>query len=180
VQAKRVLHYLKRTEDMAILYKRGKTEIVGYSDASWGNDLEDRKSISGNVFLFAGGPISWLSKKQEIIALSSTAAEYISLAKAAEQAIFLKTLLEDFGVIQKNPIKIYQDNNGARFIATNKNNTKKSKHIEIKYHYVRDLIEKKLITVPYLATSEMPADMLTKPVSKVLMERFTSIIGMKA
>ena len=94
--AKRIIRYLKGTLNLSIQYRKsGSTEVIGYTDADWANDMEDRHSTTGNVFIMAGGPISWLSQKQSIVALSTAEAEYIALSSAAQEVVWLKQLLQD-------------------------------------------------------------------------------------
>jgi transposase InsO family protein len=180
VHVKRILRYLKGTHNLSITYYREEDDkLKGYCDASWGSEPQDRKSTSGYIFTLAGGPITWYSKKQSCIALSSTAAEYIALSKAVEEAIYLRTLLSELQWDQESATDIYQDNNGSRFMATNEANTKTSKHIEIRYHYSRDMVKKGHVNIRYLETTKMPADMLTKPIKKILLARHINTIGMK-
>ena len=91
---KRILRYLKRTASLAIKYQKSDDgDLIGYSDADWAGDADDRHSTSGNLFLLAGGPISWQSKKQGVVALSTCEAEYVALSAAVQEAIWLKKLV---------------------------------------------------------------------------------------
>jgi len=107
-----------------------------------------------------------MSKKQSIVALSSTEAEYISTSTAIQEAIHLRKLLSDLGHTQKHPTTIYVDNQGAIKIANNPIANRRTKHIDVRYHYTREKIEQKEIKLEYLPTTEMLADILTKPVGK--------------
>lgn len=98
--AKRVLRYLKGTSQLGLRYSSTSCEIVGYSDASWGNDIDDRHSTSGVVFLFAGSPVAWVSRRQSTVALSTAESEYIALFTATKVAAWLQQLYTDFGHIQ--------------------------------------------------------------------------------
>jgi len=117
LEAKRIVRYLKGTKDLNLRLgstkKEEKNILVGYSDANWAQDVEDRKSNSGYLFKFNGGTISWVCRKQSCVALSSTEAEYIALAEACQEAVWLRNLLEDFNEKQEQPTIIFEDNKAA-------------------------------------------------------------------
>ena len=119
--AKRILRYLKGTTELAIKYQKSDNEsLIGYSDADWAGDQDDRHLTTGNLFIMAGGPISWLSKKQPIVALSTSEAEYIALSSASQEAVWLRRLLTTTLRVSSNkPVTIMEDNQGA--IAMSKN-----------------------------------------------------------
>jgi hypothetical protein len=169
--AKKILRYLKGTMKHGPSYGRtGDRELTGYSDADWAGDTESRRSTTGFVFTLAGAAISWNSKRQPTVALSSTEAEYMAGCAAAQEAIYLKSLLKDLGYSDK-PINIYQDNQGAIAMGRNNMTTKRSKHIDIKYHFIREKVEEGTINLSYLPTTEMVADILTKHATKVALEK---------
>jgi hypothetical protein len=96
--AKRILRYLKGSSNYGLKYQRtGKVDFIGYSDADWAGDQDDRHSTTGNIFLMAGAAVTWLSKKQSVVALSTTEAEYIALCQATQEAVWMRTLLKDLG-----------------------------------------------------------------------------------
>ena len=113
---KRVLRYLNGTKHKQLFFKRNTNSevLVGYADADWANDIIDRKSVSGFVFFLYGCPISWSSKKQVTVAMSSSEAEYVAL-----NPVWLKGLLEDIGEYLREPIKLFEDNRGCISMATN-------------------------------------------------------------
>jgi hypothetical protein len=154
VKVKRIFRYLNGTKNKKIKYSKfGNSNLVGYSDADWGGDLSDRKSTSGYVFILAGAAISWSSKKQPIVALSSTEAEYIALCSAAQEAMFLKSLLVDLGFLNKNEaVTLYSDNQGAISIAKNNVTNNRTKHIDIKFHYIREKVLSNDIKLEYIST----------------------------
>ena len=137
--AKRVLRYVSGTMDFGILYKSA-TPIrhEGYIDADWVGYRADRRSTSGFVFSLGSGAISWSSKKQPIVALSSTEAEYKSAAIAACEVIWLKRILKDLGVPIKHPVLLYYDNMSNIHMAHNPIFHAQTKHIEVPYHYIRE------------------------------------------
>ena len=101
---KRVLRYLKGTINIGILYKQdGSDKCIGYSDADWAGDTSDRKSTSGYIFMFSGGPISWSSKKQKCVALSTAEAEYVALSGAAQECLWLRQLEKELGCSSEGP-----------------------------------------------------------------------------
>ena len=175
IAAKRILRYLKKDKRLGPTYSRnGSLTLVGYSDSDWGGDVETRKSTSGYVFTLGGAAISWTSKKQSTVALSSTEAEYMALCAAIQEAVYLRLLLSDLGYTQNEPTLIYQDNQGSIAMAKNAIISRRTKHVDIKYHYVREMIEAGQIRLEYIPTDKMVADCLTKPVGKEVIKRTQS------
>jgi hypothetical protein len=182
--AKRVLRYLHKTIDMGITYSRTGSDIqqlqptsnaslVGYTDSDWAGDTSDRKSTGGFVFLLAGGAISWRSKKQTIVALSTTEAEYIAASEASREALWLQGLIGNLTRLtttsfQVVPTTIYTDSTGCLAQVQNARHHDRTKHVDIKYHHVRDLVERHLIQFQQCSTHEMVADVLTKPLGRTL------------
>ena len=124
-----------------------------------------------------GGIISWASKKQPIIALSSTEAEYIAANLAVQEAIWLRSLLNDFGFVQEQPTNINEDNQGVIALCKNPKFHSRTKHIDIKYHFIREKIKDSEITLKYCSTQEIIADALTKPLGKIKFHRFKVLMG---
>ena len=165
---KRIMQYLKGTLDAQIVYQRnGNSKLLGYSDSDFASNPGDRKSVGAYVFRLADGPISWQSKKQSTIAWSTTEAEYVALGAAAREAVWLTKLDVELKFTDGlQPITIYEDNQPAIALAKNPStNSSRSKHIDVIYHKVRELIEDKEIRVEYLNTKKMIADLLTKPLT---------------
>jgi hypothetical protein len=165
----RVFRYLKATKDWTLTYQRGAPEgltLTGYSDADWANDLGDRKSTSGYVFKLAGGAISWSSKKQPSVALSSTEAEYIAGAHAAKELVWLRRLLDEVGMPCDDPTTLRMDNQSAMAIAKNPQFHDRTKHIEVRYHYLHDKVEAEELDLEYIPTGEQVADVLTKALNQ--------------
>lgn len=175
IAAKRVLRYLKSTINCALTYCHDKTGIIlsGASDADWAGNLDDRKSMSGYVFKVQGGSgaISWRSQKQPTVALSSTEAEYVALAIASQEAIFLRQLLGELGFEQSLPTFIGEDNQSCISI-TNRTDHKRTKHVDIKYCFLRDFVAKKFISVNYIPSEQMVADVLTKHLGRPKTDTF--------
>ena len=162
---KRIMRYLKGTINVGILYNlKDQKDLIGYSDADWAGDINDRKSTSGYVFQISGGAVSWRSKKQSCVALSTAEAEYMALASATQEAMWMKQLIADLHTnILKKPVRIYEDNQSAICITKNHQYHGRSKHIDIKFHFTRDQVSSGNVEVVYCKSEEMVADMLTKP-----------------
>ena len=179
---KRILRYLKGTVNLALKYQKSekseKGSLIGYSDADWGGDFDSRHTpTTGNLFLMAGSPISWLSKKQTVLALSTLEAEYITLCLATQEAVWIRKLLTEL-LVSVRPVMLMEDNQAAIAIARNPMAHARTKHIDIRFHYVREALQNGAIDVHYCPTSEMLADLLTKSLSKGQFETLRSAMGM--
>lgn len=142
--------------------------LVGYSDADWGGDHNDRKSTSGYVFEVFGNVVNWGSRKQTTVSQSSTEAEYIALAQAVNEAKWIKSILNEIGIKINVPIVIYEDNQSVIRIAEEPREHKRMKHIDIKYCFIRDEIEKDVVKIIYKPTEEQTADIMTKGLGRIL------------
>ena len=177
--AKHVLRYLKGTMDQGLRFaKCDRLELEGFCDSDWGSDHTDRRSISGFAFqLSSEGPlISWKSKKQQCVALSTCEAEYIALSVAVQEAKFLRQLIHDMFYSQEQVI-IHGDNQGAIALAKNPVHHQRSKHIDIRYHYVRSEVQSGTIGLEYVPTEYNIADVFTKPVSRARLNSFVNLKG---
>ncbi|CAK9834334.1 Copia protein, partial [Anthophora retusa] len=180
---KRVLRYLKGSSNIKLNYTRGNYNDIlsGYVDANWGgHDENDRKSTTGYVFqLFERCTISWSTKRQSSTAASSTEAEYMALFEAVKEAIWLKSLALSININISKPIVIYEDNNGCISIANNPGNHKRSKHIDIKYHFSREQIEQNVIKLEFVCTERQVADIFTKPLPAAKFLEFRTRMGLQ-
>jgi hypothetical protein len=162
----RVLKYVAGTQDFGIFFpktaKDAKLEIVCYSDADWCGDKMDRRSTTGYFFKFLKAPVAWCSKKQPVVALSSCEAEYIAGAYAACQAVWIDSVLRELQLDVKKPITLQIDNQSAINLAKNPVLHGRSKHIEARFHFLREQVNKKLIEVVHCATGSQIADAMTK------------------
>jgi hypothetical protein len=169
-QAKRSLRYLQGVKHLGIKFSASscgdKPELIGFSDADWGGDVDTRRSTTGYVFTLAGGPVSWSSRLQPTVALSSAEAEYMAVCTATQQALYLRSLLSELGFAQENPTIIFEDNQACIALSVNRITSKRSKHIAIKYHFIREKIENREIELKYISTEHQLADIMTKPLSK--------------
>ena len=177
--AKHVLKYLKGTAHYDLsFHKVDNFKLEGFSDSDWGGS-EDRKSISGYCFRLnsKSAIISWRSKRQNVVALSSCEAEYVAITAAVQEAKFLKQLLCDMSVPCEEPVTIFVDNQGTILLARNPIHHQRTKHIDIKYHFIRSEILFKNVNLEYVSTENNSADVFTKPVSKYRLNHFANIRG---
>lgn len=177
---KRIMRYLIGTLNLGIMYQRSDSnDCLGFSDADWAGDRTDRKSTSGYCFMIGNAVVSWRSNKQTCVALSTAEAEYVALSSAAQEAIWLKQLTNDLNFGSSDPLIIMEDNQAAICIANNPVNHGKTKHIQIKYHFVREAIQQKVIDVHYCSTDRMLADIFTKALSAAQFVKLRTDMGMK-
>lgn len=162
---KRVFRYLRGTTNLKLSFDaNADMDITMYSDADWGSGNDSRRSCSGYVATMAGAAISWQSKRQPIVALSSTEAEYIALSAAVKEALWLKQLVSEINPSDDKTITIFCDNMSAIDLGRKEAYRPRSKHIDLRYHHIRDNIESKQIALSYVNTNHMTADSLTKAV----------------
>jgi hypothetical protein len=184
VAAKRVLRYLQGTKDLSLVYEAsskddyGKPSIVGFSDADWGGDLETRRSTTGYLFKLGSGAVSWASKLQPTVALSSAEAEYLAVCAAVQEAIHLRQLMKDIGYTQGQPTVIFEDNQGCIALSANPVFHRRTKHIDIRYHFIRERIASGEIELRYIPTEQQLADILTKALPRLRINSLRhSILG---
>lgn len=175
--AKRVLRYLQGTKDYCLRFVRSNKGLEGFVDADWGSNKIDRKSYTGFVFKLSEASISWKSSKQKTVALSSTEAEYMALSDAAKEAIYLKNLLYEITGINDCVI-MFNDNQGAQKLSSNPVFHERSKHIDIRHHFIRQCLSDKIIKLVYLSTDKMTADVLTKPLKSSKHNDFVNSLGL--
>lgn len=164
VQAvKHVIRYLIATKHMGIEYK-GNVEFIGYSDSDYASDIESRKSTTGYLFLMNNGPITWASHKQQTIALSTIKAEFMAACDATKELLWLNQFLSDLGESQKCILHI--DNQAAIKLISVPVFHQRSKHIDIKYKFIREKVEQGLLKIKYVPSSKQLADFLTKSLTQ--------------
>jgi histone deacetylase 1/2 len=167
---KHLLRYLKGTQTKAMTFKRVSSAsfyLRGFSDSDWASDSDDRRSMSGYCFaLTDNGPlVSWQARKQGCIALSSCEAEYVALSQAAQEMVFLSGLINDIGIEVREIPTLFCDNQGSVALASNSMCNKRSKHIDIRHHFIRDQVKSSKVKVTYVSTRENWADLFTKNLS---------------
>ena len=157
------MRYLIYTKDYVLVIKKtGDMKITGYTDADFAGDLDERVSTSGYVIRVGGAPVMWRSKRQGLVTTSSTEAEYVSANMAGKAMLYVKKLLQDFGIEPVMPMTLFEDNKSCIAMTQREGYNSRSKHIDVRYHYIRYLVAEGLIEMQYCHTNEMVADMFTK------------------
>lgn len=175
----RVLRYLKKTPGKGIQFrKNGHLEIWGYTDADWAGDRIDRKSMSGYFTFVGGNLVTWRSKKQNVVALSSAEAEFRGMSKGLCELLWLRKLMNELKCGPKEEMQLHCDNKSAIEIAHNPVQHDRTKHIEIDRHFIKQNLEEKIISFPFVRSEQQLADMLTKAVSTKLFEESIAKLGM--
>jgi hypothetical protein len=176
---KHVLTYLKGTSNLKLIYNGAHGDgLYGYSDSSWGDDLDNRHSTAGYVFLLGDAAILWCSHKQKTAAQSTTEVEYMALAEAGNQASWYRMFLEELGYEIQDLILLYRDNHSTIKLALNPVTRRKSKHIPIRYHAIRGYIENQQLEVISMPTEDMLANGLIKPFAQIKLANFISRLGL--
>ncbi|KAL9439711.1 hypothetical protein AB3S75_025217 [Citrus x aurantiifolia] len=176
--AKRILRYVKGTVDYGIRFHQVKNfKLHGYSDSDWAGSLDDMKSTSGYIFSFGSGVFSWCSKKQEVIAQSTAEAEYIAAVSAANQALWLRKLMVDLRIEQKESTQIFVDSQAAISIANNPVFHGKTKHFKIKFYFLREVQKQGEVKLIHCKTENQLADFLTKSLPKARFEILKQKLG---
>ena len=176
---KYVLRYLKGTKSLRICYDGSSNAgLIGYSDSDWGENKDDRHSTSGQVFTLANGAISWASQCQKTVALSVGESEYMELAATGRQCAWLRSFSAEIGFPFTQAMTICADNQAVIFLAINPAVERRTKHIDICHHYIREQVETKVIDLYHIAGEENPADLFTKPSPVIKVEKFRSLIGL--
>ncbi|KAI3500109.1 hypothetical protein L1887_35925 [Cichorium endivia] len=177
--ARRILRYIKGTIDYGLLYKRGEDcKLVGYCDADYAGDHDTRRSTTGYVFKLGSGTISWCSKRQPTVSLSTTEAEYKAAAVAAQESTWLVLLMEDLHQKVDYAVPLYCDNQSAICLAENPVFHARTKHVEVQYHFVREKVLKEEIKMRQIKTDEQVADLFTKGLSTGKCEGFRCQLNM--
>ena len=175
---KRVFRYLKGTTELGILYRKGGEEsLLAYSDSDYAGDLDSRKSTSGYVFKMSSGAVAWSSKKQPVVSLSTTEAEFIAAAACACQTVWMQRVLEKLGLKQCK-CTIFCDNNSAIKLSKNLVMHGRSKHIDVRFHFLRDLANDGIVELVHCGSKDQLADVMTKPLKLELFLKMREQLGM--
>eukprot|EP00253_Pinus_taeda_P019270 PITA_19270 len=178
--AKRILRYVNGMKGFGILYSSSESfMLTGYTDRDWAGSVDDRKSTSGYVFHMGSGAISWASKKHPVVALSTTEAEYVAATAATCQAVWLRRVIRDLCHEQEKGTTIYCDNSSAIALSKNSVFHKITKHIDTKFHFIRELVNNGEIVLQHCRTEDQLADTLTKPTKKKSFDHFRKCLGMQ-
>jgi hypothetical protein len=172
VATKYVLRYLRGTMEYGLRYLGDEVKLQGYIDSDWASSVVDRKSTLGCFFSLGSMMISWFSRKQTSVALSSTEAEYMAISMTSCVAIWLRKLLAGLFDQELDPMVICCDNKSCFKLSGNPVFHDRSKHIEIRYHFIQDKVQKGAMKFQYIPTDQQVADILTKPLEKGKFEAF--------
>ena len=176
--AKRILRYIKGTTNFGLYYTVSNDyKLLGYSDSDWGGDIDDRKSTSGFVFYIGDTTFSWMSKRLQIVTLSTCEAEYVAAPSCVCHALWLQNLLKELSFPQKEPTKIIVDNKSAIALAKNPVFHDRSKHIDTRYHYIRECVTQKEVQLEYVKTHDQVADIFTKPLKREDFVKLRTLLG---
>lgn len=166
-----VLSYLNETKHLKLVLGGDISVVNALSDADWAEDRHERKSTTGYLFKLGMGIISWRSRKQKTISLSSTEAEYMAMSDSCREAKWVYHLLEELGLMSGKSILINVENEGAEALARNPSHHSRTKHIHTRYHFVRGCVKDGSVLLKHVPTADMLADMLTKGLARVLLEK---------
>jgi hypothetical protein len=180
-----ILRYLKGNSQFGLLFDKNSVKdigvmgfVEGFVDSDFAGDLDKRRSISGYVFSLCGSAVSWRASLQFVTALSTTEAEYVSATEGVKEAIWMQGLISELGVPQ-DVIKVYCDSHSVICLTKNDMYQFKTKHIDIKYHFIRDIVVEGKIKVYKVHPDENPADMLTKPLSNIKFKHCLDLVGVR-
>ncbi|KAL9405105.1 hypothetical protein Peur_002077 [Populus x canadensis] len=162
---KRILRYLKGTINYGIFYKKNENkQLIAYTDSDYAGDIADGKSTSGYVFILSGGVVSWSSKKQPIVTLSTTEAEFVATTACACQAVWMRRILEKLNHEQEGCTILMCDNSSTIKLSRNPIMHGRSKHIDVRFHFSRDLTQDKVLELMHYGSQDQVANLLTKPI----------------
>lgn len=162
---KRILRYLKGTSDFGIHFRKTTNEVKQlsvYADANWATDVNDRRSVSGVLVKLYGSTVSWFSRKQGAVSLSSTEAECAALVDGACELIWMKKLLTEIGILENTVPTIFEDNQSTIAIMEASSSSKRLKHSDVKFHFIKDCLKQREFEIQYIPTTDQLADLLTK------------------
>lgn len=179
--AKHLLRYLNNTINFKLTFRKTGENLKAFADADWAGSCDDRKSYTGYTFILAGASITWESRKQPSVALSSTEAEYMALSTASKEAVYLRNFLLELGFtnLVNKPIELNGDNLSSHQLVKNPVYHARSKHIDIRVHFIREIFNQKIIELKYVPTEENIADIFTKNLNKPKHINFVNMLGFK-
>ncbi|BFG37724.1 hypothetical protein CerSpe_239980 [Prunus speciosa] len=177
---KRILRYVSGTTNFGVYYSfDSNVELAGYSDADWAGNIDDRKSTTGGCFYIGNNLVSWFSKKQNCVSLSTAEAEYIAAGSCCIQLLWMKQMLNDYGIRQGKMVS-YCDNMSAINISKNPVQHSRTKHIDIRHHFIRELVEENVLSLEFITTEKQLADIFTKPLDNLRFETLRQSLGICA
>jgi hypothetical protein len=173
---KRIFRYLKGTSKRGIALGGLNPILQGFSDASWADNPDNRRSTIGYIFLFGSGPIAWKSRLQQSAALSSMESEFMALTNATQEAMWIRRFLAELGFTAEQPTTIYEDNQGCIKFVSDCRLSSRSKHIAVRQSFIHEAIQAREVTLQYQPTKEMVADMLTKALPPTLFQKHRDVV----
>jgi hypothetical protein len=179
-EVKRVIRYLKGTQELKLHLSSSNmsSELHAFSDSDWAESREDRKSHSGLYCFVNGGAIMWSCRKQSVTALSSAEAEYVALSETSKEVLWLRRIAEHFEIKSTGPTRVLTDSQSAMAMVENDRFSHRTKHIDTKFHFVKSLVEEKVIKLEYEPTASNVADLLTKPLGGNKIAQLRELAGL--
>ena len=177
IAVKHIMRYLQGTLNLGLKYEKVDLDLHGFTDSDWGGSVKDRKSTSRCCFSLGLAMISWICKKQSSVAQSSTEAEYIAAASCTSQVIWIQSQLRDYGLNMKK-IPLYCDSESAIRICHNPVQHSKTKHIALRYHFIKDHVEDGNVEVHFVRTTDQLADVFTKALPEASFNKILQGLGM--
>ncbi|MCO5570232.1 hypothetical protein L7F22_023950 [Adiantum nelumboides] len=171
-----ILRYLKATKNMRICYGSQELSVMGYTDSDYADDLDNRRSTLGYVFTMVGGAVSWRSRLQTCVTQSTTEVEYVAASEACKEAIWLGRLVRDLGIKEETPM-LHCDSQSAIQLARNPVYHSKTKHVDVKYHFIREMVEDKQVQLVKVHTTDNPIDLLTKGLPRESFAHCRKLLG---
>ena len=170
---------MRGTTTQELCFRGSNTVLQGYVDSDMAGDIDGRRSTTGYVFTIGGTTVSWISKLQKVVALSTMEAEYVAATEASKEMIWLQRFMEELGKKQENN-RLYSDSQSAIHLAKNSAFHSRTKHIQLRYHFIRSILEDGQLKLEKIHTSQNPADMLTKAVTREKLSSCSISIGLQA
>jgi hypothetical protein len=178
---KQLFRYLKGTMELKLVYKPTTSSelFTSFSDADHGGSKDNGRSTGGYLIKVGSGAVSWSSKLQPLVALSTTEAEYIAAVEAGKEIVWMRNILGEFGYPISSPSTLYIDNQSAISVAKNPEHHGRMKHLDLRYYWLRDAVEAGLIAPQHIRTEDMAADILTKPLPRAKVEICRKLMGLE-
>ena len=172
-----ILRYLKGTSTSCLCFGNGDPVLQGYTDADYAGDKDHRKSTSGYLMTYAGGAVSWQSRLQKCVSTSTTEAEYIAAVDAGKEVLWMKNFLQELGMKQEKYV-LFCDSQSAIHLAKNSSYHSRTKHIDVRYHWIRDVVSSKLLKLEKIHTDDNGSDMMTKILPNEKLQACCKVAGM--
>ena len=179
----RLIRYIELTKNRKLVLAPKQKELTwdlkAYSDSDFAGDTESRKSVSGFIIYLCGAPIAWRSKSQRSVSLSSTEAEYMAISEVAAELLYIAGVLKFLGVNLEYPIEVNVDNIGAVYLSKNATTSNRTKHIDTRYHFVREYVEDGILKIVFVRSERNDADIFTKNLNSETFRKHCDSIGLK-